>query len=165
MITNNSVLTDRLTEERERLGLNQADFGRLGGVGKNTQSNYETGATSPTAAYLQALMGHGVDSVYVLTGRRIRGEKEVLAPDEGALVRYFRACNASDRAHSLAVLKALARNTDLSHQLGGGRSGGPPEPPSVHEAGEAYSVTQPEPPMVHRETMWSGHSKGKRGKQ
>lgn len=59
----------RLREERQRLGLDQVAFGELGGVKKNTQIAYEKGETSPSAAYLIKLEGHGVDATYVLTGQ------------------------------------------------------------------------------------------------
>ena len=60
----------RLREERERLGLSQAEFGAIGGVRKLTQMHYERGRRSPSAEYLHRLQGRGVDSAYVLFGLR-----------------------------------------------------------------------------------------------
>lgn len=62
--------SQRLREERKRLGLSQEAFASLGGVSKNTQSNYETGANLPDVGYLNTIRGFGVDSGYVLTGIR-----------------------------------------------------------------------------------------------
>lgn len=61
---------ERLQIERKRLGFNQTDFGEIGGVSKNAQSNYENGTRTPDAAYLAALTKHGVDINYVVTGVR-----------------------------------------------------------------------------------------------
>lgn len=58
----------RLREERDRLGLNQTDFGAIGGVSKMSQINYEKNEHSPSAAYLGALAKQGVDVLYVITG-------------------------------------------------------------------------------------------------
>ncbi|MAR73674.1 LexA family transcriptional regulator [Halomonas sp.] len=60
----------RLREERESLGLTQTALAGLAGVAKNTQLLYETDQRSPKADYLVALDGAGVDTHYVLTGRR-----------------------------------------------------------------------------------------------
>lgn len=68
----------RLREERQRLGMNQPDLGKLGGVSKNTQLAYESGASPITLDYLSKVAEHGVDSVYVLTGRH--ETEEVSAP-------------------------------------------------------------------------------------
>lgn len=68
----------RLREERERLGLNQVDFGAVGGVKKVAQINYEKGERQPDAAYLSAVAAAGVDVLYVLTGVR-SGSWEVMA--------------------------------------------------------------------------------------
>lgn len=61
----------RLREERQRLGLNQADFAAIGGVRKLAQFNYEADKRQPDKAYLVALAARGVDVHYVLTGERM----------------------------------------------------------------------------------------------
>lgn len=58
----------RLREERQRLGLNQIDFGRLGGVSKNTQLAYENASSPISLEYLGRLASHGVDVMYVISG-------------------------------------------------------------------------------------------------
>lgn len=60
----------RLREERERRGLNQADFGALGGIAKVAQLNYEKGYRVPDTHYLSNLRKHGVDVGYLLSGER-----------------------------------------------------------------------------------------------
>lgn len=63
-------LGDRLREERERLGLNQTQFGDLAAVTKKTQMLYEGDQRSPKADYLTAIAQAGVDVQYLLTGNR-----------------------------------------------------------------------------------------------
>lgn len=60
----------RLKEERERIGLSQADFGALAGVSKVSQINYEKDVRSPDAKYLCALHENEVDTCYLLSGVR-----------------------------------------------------------------------------------------------
>lgn len=64
---------ERLKDERERLGLNQTDFAALGGAGRKTQFNYETGERVPDGAYLSAIAAAGADVLYILTGQRVPG--------------------------------------------------------------------------------------------
>ena len=85
----------RLKEERERKGLNQADFGALGGVGKLAQLNYEKGERSPSVEYLNSIGSHGVDVGYLLTGN----EGKLVAEAQEPLV---------DCALLESVLRALA---------------------------------------------------------
>lgn len=65
-----STFFTRLRDERRRLNLNQSDFGSIGGVTKETQSNYETGTRKPNSDYLEALSSHGVDVGFLFTGSR-----------------------------------------------------------------------------------------------
>lgn len=66
-----SDIGGRLREERERLGLNQAELGTSGGVQKLAQLKYEKGDRAPDADYLEAVAAKGVDVLYVLTGKRV----------------------------------------------------------------------------------------------
>lgn len=60
----------RLKGEREKLGLTQEEFARLGGVQKLAQHRYEKGLTQPSVSYLYAIEPYGVDIGYLLDGRR-----------------------------------------------------------------------------------------------
>jgi transcriptional regulator with XRE-family HTH domain len=62
---------ERLREERLRLGLNQTEFGTLGGVQKDAQLKYEAGKRKPDADYLSAIAAAGADVTYILTGTRV----------------------------------------------------------------------------------------------
>ncbi|WP_221227654.1 helix-turn-helix domain-containing protein [Rhodocyclus tenuis] len=116
----------RLREERERLGLNQSDFGAAGGVGRKTQFNYEEAERSPDAAYLAAIATAGVDVQYVITGQR-RGDgigeaavhQAVL--DAVDLLSLDKKLDAQQLAR--AVVKLCAR----------GGAGSSPQPPKNFE--------------------------------
>jgi transcriptional regulator with XRE-family HTH domain len=111
----------RLREERERLRLSQTDFAKIGGAGRKSQFNYETGDSAPDGAYLSAIAAIGVDVLYVLTGQRAestgqpqgvaadsaRGIKTMtLKPDEAALIDNYR--------NSPAVGQEAVRKTALA---------------------------------------------------
>lgn len=81
----------RLKEERERMSLNQADFGALAGVGKLAQLNYEKGDRSPSAEYLHSIANHGVDVGYLLTGQKADIENEPEFVDRALLEEVLHA--------------------------------------------------------------------------
>ncbi|MCF5723912.1 helix-turn-helix domain-containing protein [Pseudomonas syringae] len=62
-------ITQRLREERKRLGLTQEELAIIGGVKVNAQSTYERGARVRNAIYLANIAKAGVDVLYVVTGR------------------------------------------------------------------------------------------------
>lgn len=112
---------ERLKEERKRLALTQTEFGRLGGVGKTTQINYESGERSPDAQYLEAIARTGVDVQYILTGVR---SSMALTPEEQFLLKKFRNSQEALQQAALRVLlgddlepaKAAPKYTvDFSH--------------------------------------------------
>ena len=58
----------RLQEERKRLGLNQTEFGAIGGVSRRTQLSYEANESSPNIKYWESIAKIGADVQYILTG-------------------------------------------------------------------------------------------------
>lgn len=66
---------DRLRAEREHLGLTQTEFGRLGGVSKITQWQYEQGRYWPSMQYVEELAAKHVDVVFLVTGRRLATDR------------------------------------------------------------------------------------------
>lgn len=99
---------DRLREERERLGLNQTEFGGLLGVSRGTQKNYELGANSLDLRYVAALEEKGVDAGYVLTGRRSTPLGQVFTAAEEELINQYRSIPADDQKTVRRFLKAMA---------------------------------------------------------
>lgn len=63
-------ITQRLREERKRLGFTQEELATIGGVKVNAQSVYERGLRIPNATYLANIAKVGVDVLYVVTGSR-----------------------------------------------------------------------------------------------
>ena len=98
----------RLREERERLALNQADFGVAAGVSRGTQKAYELESSAPDTRYLQTLQGMGVDVYYVLTGGRVSPGAADLSPNEIQVLENFRAMPAGDRDVMQRTMAALA---------------------------------------------------------
>lgn len=99
---------ERLREERDRLGLNQTDFGTAAGVSRGTQKAYELGNSSPDIRYLMALQDMGVDVNYVLTGSRLSTDAASLAPDEASLLEHYRQLPEAERGHTGKMVAALA---------------------------------------------------------
>lgn len=72
-------LGSRLKEERLRLGMNQTDFAALAGVSKGAQINWEKDVHSPPASVLADYGEAGVDIFYVVTGRRLPAERDMIS--------------------------------------------------------------------------------------
>lgn len=109
-----SNLGDRLREERQRLGMNQAELGLTGGVQKQAQLKYEKGERSPDAIYLAAIAHAGVDVLYVLTGSRSFSPPAPVAPEHRALIADYDACSVADQAVIRRTAAAMAhRGEDL----------------------------------------------------
>lgn len=70
----------RMREERERLGLKQADYGRYGDWPVRTVSSWEAGRTSPKAEFFADVQELGLDVQYIITGRRSAPARPVSAP-------------------------------------------------------------------------------------
>lgn len=78
----NEDIGSRLRDERVALGFSQQKLGEIGGVGKNTQLNYEKGDRAPDTTYLTQISSH-VDVAYVLTGRRMSDQVKEESPRYG----------------------------------------------------------------------------------
>lgn len=102
----------RLKEERERLGLNQAEFAEACGVKRVAQGNYEKDARSPDATYLVAAAQLGVDVNYLITGVRIATTTApygtVNTPDEAEMLAEYREGSEEARDIARYTLKRAA---------------------------------------------------------
>lgn len=99
---------ERLRGERDRLGLNQTDFGVAAGVSRGTQKAYELESSSPDIRYLSALQGLGVDVCYVLTGGRAEADAEGLSADEAQLLEHYRLLSSAVKASLVQLATTLA---------------------------------------------------------
>lgn len=99
---------ERLRGERDRLGLNQTDFGAAAGVSRGTQKAYELESSSPDIRYLSALHDLGVDVCYVLTGGRAAAAAEGLSADEAQLLEHYRLLPTAVKASVAQLATTLA---------------------------------------------------------
>ncbi|MCK9506426.1 MAG: helix-turn-helix domain-containing protein [Porticoccaceae bacterium] len=107
-----SSFGERLREERERLGLNQDEFGEIGGVNRNSQANYEKNKRNPDSAYMAAVAQKGVDVLYVLTGQRTPRKEEGLSEREKAVLDNFRSLPEGDQASVQRLTNALKESVE-----------------------------------------------------
>lgn len=82
-----SLSSPRLREERERLGLSQAEMAEKCGVSREIWGKYERGRAVPGGEVLFAFAQAGADILYVITGTRAGGP---LPRREVALVENYR---------------------------------------------------------------------------
>lgn len=79
-----ALMGARLRLERERLELLQPDMAALGDVKPRTYQDWERGVAGVSAEFLAVVAAHGVDVLYVVTGKRSgsaslsQGESELL---------------------------------------------------------------------------------------
>lgn len=109
-----NALGGRLREERLRLGLSQTEFGKIGGVQKLAQINYEKGERTPDANALAAWAQAGVDVLYVLTGIRA----QPITKEEIALLDNYRHCPPEGQVAVRATSAALAEQKSLKTASG-----------------------------------------------
>ena len=112
---------ERIKEERERLGFNQADFAALAGATRKTLFNWESGAASPNAAALAAWADAGLDVLYVVTGQRTGGASapapaRAVSEGDRVMLENFHAAPAQVQAPIKTTLAAFA---DTPPQLKG----------------------------------------------
>jgi len=110
-----NTISHRLREERLRLGMTQTEFGKVGGVLKHAQLNYESGLRHPDTNYIERIVSIGADAHYILTGRRMAGlvlpeEMEVLKQDEREILMAYRKSSISIRNNIKAVIYALTKS-------------------------------------------------------
>lgn len=108
----------RLAAERERLGLTQPAFAKLGDTKARTLQDWERGIAAPSSEFLAAVGRHGTDVLYVLTGRRVPVGAGTLSPEEMQLLGDYKTLDGETQSVARRVLAALA-------------SQGNPQPPAA----------------------------------
>ncbi|MFP3567324.1 helix-turn-helix domain-containing protein [Paraburkholderia sp. SIMBA_030] len=114
-----STFGERLRQERMRVGLSQEELAAVGGLQKKAQMNYESGARSPDANYLMALLQVGVDIVYVITGE---AAFRTLPADESELLGGYRLLNVPSKAAVRSLVQTCLESSTLT-------ASGEPVPP------------------------------------
>ena len=95
-------ISDRIREERQRLGLSQEQLGAIAGVRKQAQLTYEKGDRHPDTLYLAAIAETGADVLYILTGQR---NQSMLTADEQQLLALFRAASLPVKMAAVGALQ------------------------------------------------------------
>lgn len=96
-------LSEKIREERKRLGFTQVQFAEVAGVQPTTQVNYEKGTRVPDAAYLVNIAEAGADVLYILTGNRAP-TLDGISNDELEIVRLYRAAPIAVKAAAYGAL-------------------------------------------------------------
>lgn len=96
----------RLLEERSKLRMTQPEFGALGGASGQTQMRYEKGEQTPKLEYLSALVPHGVDAGYVVTGQRSDGS---IHPMEKSFLNDFRRLDDNNKEDLMFLTAAMLK--------------------------------------------------------
>ena len=100
-------ISERLREERGRLGISQSALAEIGGVVRRAQQNYENGSRIPDGAYFAKVAEIGIDVLYVITG--IRASSPVpLTPDEAELLDDYRKASPEAKRALRVSGEALA---------------------------------------------------------
>ncbi len=103
---------ERIKEERERLGFNQADFAAIAGATRKTLFNWESGTASPSTPALAAWAAVGLDVLYVVTGQRSQPVAPMpdLSPRVRALVDNYEHTDEAGRKIIEAAAFAAAQS-------------------------------------------------------
>lgn len=114
-----SNISERLLEERKRLGLNQQQMADLGGVVKRTYCNYEAGEREPMGGFFTAIATAGADVQYILTGIKgmsLATQEPPLTPRRKALLDNIEHCSEEDQRaiERMALLAAKADSSETT---------------------------------------------------
>ncbi len=118
---------NRLREERNRLGLTQAELGQVAGIQRLAQSQYEAETRVPNIRYLSEIGAAGVDLHYILFGKSKAGnplsETEIRSVEQEAfnLVEDYvkLRCRGELSAEGRFVLFELLRAQLIGASQGG----------------------------------------------
>lgn len=114
-----SLCAERLTEERQRLGLKQVAAAALCKVSREVWGRYERGLAAPGGEVLMHFARAGADVQYILTGRRDAPPPEVLTSDERELLDLFRAAPLAVKAAAMGALQGAASTRGTRITAGG----------------------------------------------
>ncbi|MEJ8675345.1 helix-turn-helix transcriptional regulator [Chromobacterium amazonense] len=98
------TIGDRLREERNRLGMIQADAAKACGLGYTTYLGYEKGERFPGADALQKLHEFGFDVLYVVTGVR---NGSALSNEDCSLLADLNQADEKGRALAVTMMRSL----------------------------------------------------------
>lgn len=111
----NLQISERIREERERLGIGQRELVERAGLKIRTYANYELGETTPTADAIIKLGDAGIDVMYLLTGRR---SEPCLMAHEQALLDLFRKLDERGRGAVFGAAYGYTNPASMSFTIG-----------------------------------------------
>lgn len=103
-----SLSAPRIREERERLGLTQAQLSDLTGVSRESWGKYERGIQVPGGEVLFSFAAAGADVLYILKGVRTPSSAELLPPLAHTLLCNFEKLDEDDQRAIQQLVKSLA---------------------------------------------------------
>ena len=107
-------ISERIFEERQRLGLSQAQAGQVAGVSMVSWRNWERyGHGSPNAEALASLYAAGFDVLYIVTGVR---NEATLSNEQAQVLAQMALMDARGVAF---VMAAAQVSTDTNPQKAG----------------------------------------------
>ncbi len=98
-----SEFCSRLREERERLGLTQAELASVVDSSNRTVHSWEQGVSAPNAHHLSAMQKCGFDLMYLISGCRSEDRNELLTDQETEWLRFFRSMTGKPEAQQLMI--------------------------------------------------------------
>lgn len=117
-----ALMGARLKEERARLRLSQDELGGVCDVKRRTLQDWERGVNAPNGEFLATAAEHGVDVLYVLTGKRSGAAMQGIGhawitPEETELLDRFRSAAAPLRGALREIVGALARSDEIKNGI------------------------------------------------
>lgn len=103
-----SVIAERISERREKIGLSRRVLGELIGSNQTQIYRYENGINDPTADVLVKLADVLHTSVDWLVGRA-ESTDELLSDDEKEVVQLLRSAKPERRANVLEIMRLATR--------------------------------------------------------
>jgi transcriptional regulator with XRE-family HTH domain len=140
-------ISNRLQEERKRIGLTQEVIAERLRTTKRSVINWEGGVALPGADMLSRYAAAGVDVLYVLTGTRT--PQVTIPPDQQVLLSSYERCQPEAKQHLIqtaallsagmpaAPMSAGQHNTGDGAVLVGGNLTGSVSRPRVTRRGNA----------------------------
>lgn len=100
----------RLRQERDRLGLSQADFASIGGVKRTTQHIYESDVRVPDVTYLENIRSAGVDLGFLLMNESASAyRQEAFLLSHAALSNIYKVVDEFGRDEAGMLLPLSSR--------------------------------------------------------
>lgn len=92
-----SLIGGRIKDERQRLGLSQAQVADKTGISREMWGKYERGVAVPGGEVLFSFAAAGADIQYIMTGDRSPSSAESLSPRAAALLDNFEHMGDEDK--------------------------------------------------------------------